>query len=210
MHLYKIVNMDKKSHWESVYASKQSHEVSWYEPDPYMSLELIRSVAPLPVRVVDIGAGQSHLVDRLMEEGHTVAVLDISSAAIHETKNRMGSEAARVQWIEGDITTLADIGSFDVWHDRAVFHFLTTPQDREKYVALLKKTVPVKGFAIMGTFGKGGPEKCSGLDICQYDAASLRSAMGPSFCLIRETEYTHTTPWGKPQKFFFAILQRIE
>ena len=202
--------MDQKAHWENVYTSKQSHEVSWYEPDPRMSLELIRSVAPQPVRVIDIGAGQSHLVDRLLAEGYTISVLDISAAAIHATQKRMGSDAAKVHWIEGDITTLTDIGTFDVWHDRAVFHFLASPEDREQYVALLKKAVPVKGFVIIGTFGKGGPDKCSGLEICQYDAPSLQSALGHSFQMIRQAEYTHTTPSGKPQKFFFGILQHIE
>jgi uncharacterized UPF0146 family protein len=203
--------MDRTQHWENVYQTKSSTEVSWYEPDPKQSLDLIlRANGVGPGRVLDVGVGQSFLVDRLLDAGiEQVAVLDISKTAIEATKARLGQRASQVKWIVADITNPDSLGEFDVWHDRAVFHFITDPEDRGHYVNLLKRSLPIGGHFIVGTFAKGGPEKCSGLPICQYDAATMQAELGPSFEPVECSEYLHTTPTGKPQQFFFGVYKRI-
>lgn len=202
--------MDRIQHWENVHQTKSSTEVSWYEPDPKQSLELILPVAgELRGRVLDVGGGQSFLVDRLLDAGfERVGVLDISQTAIEATKVRLGERASHVEWIVADITHRDSLGEFDVWHDRAVFHFITDPGDRRHYVELLKRSLPIGGHFIVGTFLKGGPEKCSGLPICQYDSASMQAELGPSFEPIKCSEYLHTTPAGKRQEFFFGVFKR--
>lgn len=204
--------MDKAEHWENVYQTKSSAEVSWYEPNPKQSLELIVAAAgDSRGRVIDIGGGQSSLVDRLLDEGFSqVAVLDISQTAIEATKTRLGERASQVEWIVADITHRDSLGEFDIWHDRAVFHFITDPQDRKHYLELLKRSLPIGGHFIVGTFAKGGPEKCSGLPICQYDAATMQVELGPSFVPVKCSEYLHTTPSGKPQQFFFGDYKRMD
>jgi 2-polyprenyl-3-methyl-5-hydroxy-6-metoxy-1,4-benzoquinol methylase len=203
--------VDKREHWETVYQTKSSSEVSWYEPDPKQSLERIVDVAGNSRgRVIDVGGGQSFLVDRLLEAGFPhVAVLDISQAAINATKARLGDRASQVEWIVADITQRDSLGEFDVWHDRAVFHFITDPEDRTHYVELLKRSLPIGGHFVVGTFAKGGPDKCSGLPICQYDAATMQVELGPSFEPVECSEYLHTTPTGKPQQFFFGTYKRV-
>lgn len=203
--------MDRVQHWEKVYQTKRCTEVSWYEPDPKQSLDLVLQVAGASRgRVIDIGGGQSFLVDRLLDAGFShVAVLDISQTAIEATKARLGDRASQVEWIVADITHRDSLGEFDVWHDRAVFHFLTDPDDRSHYVELLKRSLPIGGHFVVGTFAKGGPERCSGLPICQYDAARMQAELGPSFEPVECSEYLHTTPTGKPQQFFFGVYKRI-
>lgn len=203
--------MDRTQHWENVYQTKSSTEVSWYEPDPKQSLDLILQVAgDSRGRVLDFGGGQSFLVDRLLDAGFEhVAVLDISQTAIEATKARLGERASQVEWIVADITQREKLGEFDVWHDRAVFHFITDPDDRRHYVELLRRSLPIGGHFVVGTFAKGGPEKCSGLTICQYDAATMQAELGPSFEALECSEYLHTTPTGKPQQFFFGVYKRI-
>jgi 2-polyprenyl-3-methyl-5-hydroxy-6-metoxy-1,4-benzoquinol methylase len=160
--------------------------------------------------VIDVGGGQSFLVDRLLETGFPhVAVLDISQTAINATKARLGDRASQVEWIVADITQRDSLGEFDVWHDRAVFHFITDPEDRTHYVELLKRSLPIGGHFVVGTFARGGPDKCSGLPICQYDAATMQAELGPSFEPVECSEYLHTTPTGKPQQFFFGTYKRV-
>jgi SAM-dependent methyltransferase len=203
--------MDRTEHWESVYQTKSSTEVSWYEPDPKQSLDLILQVSgPSRGRVIDIGGGQSFLVDKLLDAGFShVAVLDISQTAIEATKDRLGDRALQVEWIVADITRRESLGEFDIWHDRAVFHFLTDRNDRRLYVDLLTRSLPIGGHFVIGTFANGGPEKCSGLPICQYDTAAMQAELGPSFESVHCSEYLHTTPTGKPQQFFFGVYKRI-
>jgi SAM-dependent methyltransferase len=134
--------------------------------------------------------------------------LDISNAAIEATKARLGERASRVEWMVADITQAESLGEFDVWHDRAVFHFLTDQVDRKRYIELLKRSLPIGGHFIVGTFAKGGPEKCSGLQIRQYDAATMQAELGASFEPVESSEYLHTTPTGKSQLFFFGVYQR--
>ncbi len=202
--------MDKVKHWENVYQTKSSAEVSWYEPDPKQSLDLILGPAgDSRGRVIDIGGGQSFLVDRLLDAGFAqVAVLDISQTAIEATKARLGERASKVEWIVADITHCDSLGEFDIWHDRAVFHFLTDPDDRKSYVELLTQSLPIGGHFIVGTFAQGGPEKCSGLKICQYNAVVMQAELGPSFELVKRSEYLHTTPSGNPQQFFFGVFRK--
>lgn len=203
--------MDRTQHWENVYQTKNSTEVSWYEPDPKQSLDLILQVAgESRGRVLDVGGGQAFLVDRLLDAGFAhVAVLDISKTAIEATKARLGDRASRVEWIVADITHCDSLGEFEVWHDRAVFHFITDADDRKHYVDVLKQSLPIGGHFIVGTFAKGGPEKCSGLPICQYDKDRMQAELGPGFELVECSEYLHTTPTGKPQQFFFGIYKLI-
>ncbi len=203
--------MDRKAHWENVYRTKCSTEVSWYEPDPKQSLDLILEAAgEKRGRVIDVGGGQSFLVDRLVDSGFSqVAVLDISSVAIEATQARLGERASQVDWMIADITQADSLGEFDIWHDRAVFHFITDPEDRAHYVELLKRSLSIGGHFIVGTFAKGGPEKCSGLPICQYDAATMHLELGPAFKVVKCSEKLHITPTGRPQQFFFGVYKRI-
>lgn len=183
--------------------------MSWFQPEPEPSLGLISSVLPVCGRVIDVGGGTSMLIDRLLElDASSIAVLDISAAALEESRKRLGSAADGVRWITGDVTQVQEIGQFDVWHDRAVFHFLTDPADRRRYTELALKSVPNGGHLIIGTFGPQGPTQCSGLPVCRYDAAAIVAELGPQVELIREIQHEHITPWGKPQQFTFAVLRR--
>lgn len=173
-----------------------------------MSLALIAEVLPAG-RVIDVGGGASSLAGRLLDRGYSVAVLDIAPASIERAKQRLGDRARLVRWIVADVTAIEDVGTFDVWHDRATFHFLTQPADRECYVRLLRKTVPVGGHVIIATFAPQGPSTCSGLDVARYDGESLRRELGPAFELIKSVPETHVTPWGKPQAFQYAVFRRI-
>lgn len=200
--------MNRQQHWENVYATKAATEVSWYESEPRVSLELIEETPPPRGRVIDIGGGASLLVDRLIDRGFAkVAVLDVSQRALATAKQRLGDRAEQVEWIPGDVTALDDVGQFDVWHDRAVFHFLTDADDRRRYVELALRTLPRGGHLILGTFALDGPPKCSDLDVCRYDAERLGDELGPQFELVRQLTHTHTTPWGKPQPFFFGVYR---
>jgi SAM-dependent methyltransferase len=203
--------MDKTAHWENVYQTKSSTEVSWYEPDPKQSLDLILEAAgEKRGRVIDVGGGQSFLVDRLLDSGFKqVAVLDISSAAIEATKARLGERASHVEWMVADITQAESLGEFDIWHDRAVFHFITDSNDRKHYVELLRRSLPIGGHFVVGTFAVSGPEKCSGLTIQRYDAKTMENTLRPSFGSVKCGFYEHTTPIGKPQLFFFGIYRRL-
>jgi SAM-dependent methyltransferase len=175
--------MDRAAHWETVYQTKSPTEVSWYKPNPKQSLELILVAASEKHgRIIDVGGGQSFLVDRLLDSGFKqLAVLDISSASIEATKARLGEFASQVEWMVAELTHAESLGEFDVWHDRTVFHFITDSDDRKHYVELLKRSLPIGGHFIVGTFANGGPEKCSGLRICQHNAATMQAELGPSF-----------------------------
>jgi SAM-dependent methyltransferase len=202
--------MDRKAHWETVYATKGVTEVSWFQSEPRMSLDLIETASPTHGRIIDIGGGASILVDRLLDRGfQKVAVLDISAEALERSQSRLGDRARQVKWIVADVTTVESLDQFDVWHDRAVFHFLTDAVDRRKYVALASRTIPIGGHLVIGTFAIDGPAKCSGLDVCRYDAQLLATELGLSFQLVKEVAHEHITPWGKPQKFFFGLFQRV-
>jgi 2-polyprenyl-3-methyl-5-hydroxy-6-metoxy-1,4-benzoquinol methylase len=195
-------------HWETVYSSKRDAELSWTQAEPATSLALIADACPTG-RVVDVGGGTSLLAERLVERGYAVTVLDISQAAIDRARERLGMRAGEVRWRVADVTAVADLGSFDVWHDRAVFHFLTAAADRAAYVALLARTVPVGGHAVIATFALDGPEKCSGLEVRRYDGRALAVELGPRFRLLKTVPELHRTPWNAAQSFQYSLFERV-
>ena len=204
--------MDAQAHWQQVYGTKRESEVSWYQREPTVSLDLIRSTLrdPNAGRVIDVGGGASLLVDRLLDlgVGH-VAVLDVADAALDKARTRLGVRAASARWIVGDVTHVGDVGQFDLWHDRAVFHFLIEGEDRRRYAELAARTLPPGGTAIIATFAPDGPERCSGLPVRRYAAGEIAQELGPRFALDRAVNETHTTPGGKPQSFVYAVLRRV-
>jgi len=200
--------MSRKEHWENVYATKTDGEVSWTQVDPRTSLTLITEVTP-PGTVIDVGGGTSVLVDRLLDAGYALTVLDISQGALDRARQRLGAREAQVRWVAADVTAVEDLGPFDVWHDRAVFHFLTDPGDRRKYIALAERSVRLGGHLVIGTFALDGPEKCSGLPVERYDGKKLAAELGKGFNLKEELAETHLTPWGKPQQFHYAVFERV-
>ncbi|MBP9947187.1 MAG: class I SAM-dependent methyltransferase [Vicinamibacteria bacterium] len=203
--------MDRKVHWEGVYGTKGDTELSWFQAQPAVSLSLIDSLRPLPRRVIDVGGGQSALARGLLDRGiEAVTVLDIANAAIERGRARLGPDADRVRWIVADVLDHPELGEFDLWHDRAVFHFQTDADDRRRYVATASRAVRPGGHVIVATFAPTGPEKCSGLPVCRYDPAGLVAEFGSPFSLTASTVETHTTPWGKSQDFTYVILERAE
>ncbi len=202
--------MNRKEHWETVYTKNKDTEVGWYQADPEISFSLIQKASPDQGRVIDIGGGTSRLPEKLLDQKYEkIAVLDISAAAVARAQARLAERAANITWIVADITEIQDVGAFDVWHDRAVFHFLLNPEDRKQYVLLAARTVPIGGNLIIGAFAQDGPPRCSGLDVRRYDAASLAAEFGNCFQIVEERSHLHTTPTGKPQHFVFVTLQRI-
>jgi len=195
-------------HWENVYTSKSDEELSWTQAEPATSLALIAEACSAD-SVIDVGGGTSLLAERLLDQGYAVTVLDISQAAIDRARKRLGDRATQVDWIVADVTAGPDLGTFDVWHDRAVFHFLTAPADRAAYAALLARTVPVGGHAVIATFALDGPEKCSGLEVRRYDGNSLAAELGPRFRLMKSVPEMHRTPWNAPQSFQYSLFKRV-
>ena len=204
--------MDAKQHWETVYQTKSADQVSWYRPHLETSLAWVeRAAVSLDAAIVDVGGGESTLVDDLLEAGYrTLSVLDISQAAIDVTRARLGDRAGRVDWRVGDITQIAlPHGAFDVWHDRAVFHFLTDAAARAAYVDCLLNAVRPGGQAIIATFGPEGPQQCSGLDIVRYDVHALNAALGGRFELLDHLIEHHATPWGSTQQFLYGRFRIV-
>jgi len=201
---------EKKEHWEKVYRKKSPLEVSWYQADPTLSMSLIGGVAlPMDAPIIDIGGGASRLVDELSDKGYTnISVLDISGSALAHAKQRLGSRANRVRWYEEDVTCFKPPQRFLLWHDRAVFHFLTSSADRRKYVRVLEQALLPGGHVVIMTFAIGGPSKCSGLDIVQYDADRLTTELGVDFDLMDSGYEMHLTPAGNKQKFVYFRLMR--
>lgn len=202
--------MPTKTHWDTAYNQRGSTQVSWFRPHLDQSLALIRSAVPdCSAAIIDIGGGASTLVDDLLTTGYgDVSVLDISANALMVAKQRLGIAAASVDWIEGDITQLdLPAGRYDVWHDRAVFHFLTDQADRDRYVTLVKRSVKPGGHVIMATFASDGPERCSGLPVARYDAGSLHAQFGKQFELLDSRHETHLTPAGKEQRFIYCFCR---
>ena len=209
--------MDTAGHWDSVYGLKGDAEVSWTEAEPTTSLALIsevsspRSAMPAKgTRVIDVGGGTSRLAGRLVDAGYTVTVLDVSAAAIARAREQLGNRAGEVRWIITDVTGNPDLGgAFDVWHDRAVFHFLTEPHARAAYAALAAKSLARGGHAIIATFAPDGPERCSGLPVCRYDGPALAAQFADAgFTLVKSIPQMHVTPWGTPQSFQYSVLRR--
>ena len=196
--------MSRKQHWEAAYQDGPG-DVSWFQVRPSVSLELIAAAGiPLDGGIIDVGGGASTLADSLLDAGYSrVGVLDVSASALGYARARLGERAARVEWFEADVTTFAPPHRFNLWHDRAVFHFLTSPSDRRSYVSALKRTLDPGGHVIISTFALDGPPKCSGLEIVRYDEASIIAELGVDFRLIETRRETHTTPWNTEQRFIY-------
>lgn len=204
--------MGKQYHWERVYQTKAPDAVSWYCQHLEKSFELIRRAAvDLSSQIIDVGGGESTLVDDLLNVGYNnISILDISETALHVARQRIGGMASHIQWIAADITEV-DLPEkkYDVWHDRAVFHFLTRPEQRAAYVRQVARSVKAGGTVIVATFGPDGPESCSGLPTVKYDADSLHDEFGASFKLIESVIEEHNTPFGTTQQFLYCYC-RVE
>lgn len=199
-----------KSHWETIYTTRSATEVSWYRTHLEQSLTLIEQTGTdLEAHVIDVGGGASTLADDLLAAGYRhLTILDISSKALATAKARLGRAAAQITWREADITQATlPINHYDIWHDRAVFHFLTQPEDRRRYVAAVQHAVKPGGHIIMACFGPTGPRQCSGLDIVRYRPEQLHGEFGSSFRLMNSISETHLTPAGKEQQFIYCYCK---
>jgi ubiquinone/menaquinone biosynthesis C-methylase UbiE len=204
--------MNKKSHWETVYQTKSDRQVSWYREHLDNSLRMILATnVGKDAAIIDVGGGSSTLADDLLEHGFAdVSVLDISAAALAKSKARLGERAAQIEWLEADITQAAlPENHFDVWHDRAVFHFLTDAEDRRKYVALVMRSLKVGGHIIVASFGLNGPPKCSGLEVVRYSPETMHREFGGGFKLVKSLNETHETPFGATQEFVYCYCRKF-
>lgn len=200
-----------KKHWERVYETKSPDEVSWTQEVPRTSLDFIHAFQlDKTARIIDIGGGDSRLVDFLLEENfENITVLDISGKALERAQKRLGEKAERVTWIEQDITAFEPHTPFDVWHDRATFHFLTTAAEVSKYLAIARHSIHPDGYAVVGTFSNNGPEKCSGLPVQQYTEDSLTAQLADGFLKLHCINEDHVTPFDTRQNFLFCSFRRM-
>jgi SAM-dependent methyltransferase len=204
-------DLGRQAHWKNVYTTKDEKAVSWFQERPDISLDLIRATGvDASASIIDIGGGSSRLVDALIDEGFkAVIILDLSQMALAKSKLRLGARGAQVQWLVADVTTWEPSQTYDVWHDRAALHFLTDPKDRAAYVARLIRAVRPGGHVIIETFAPDGPERCSGLPVVRYDAATLGELLGRSFELVEHSRHDYQTPTGATQRFQFSRFRRI-
>ncbi len=203
--------VDRQQHWETVYSSKATDRVSWFQQHAASSLRLIQACAATDAQIIDVGGGASVLVDNLLDAGFcNVTVLDLAEPALATSRARLGARAQSVQWIAADITRAElPAAHYDVWHDRAVFHFLTDPADRARYVEQVLKSVKPGGHVIVAAFGPGGPLQCSGLDVMRYAPDALHAEFGAPFRLLGHETETHLTPAGKEQEFVYCYCVRL-
>ncbi len=201
-------DIDRKNHWETVYETKNPDQVSWTQEIPKTSLDFIHSFeVDKTARIIDIGGGDSKLVDYLLDNGfENITVLDISANALEKAKKRLGDKAENVKWVVSDITEFEPNTTFDIWHDRATFHFLTTKEQVSKYLDIARRNV--RGYMTIGTFSKNGPTKCSGLDIKQYDEETLTAELKNGFDKLKCITEDHTTPFNTTQNFLFCSFKR--
>lgn len=198
--------IDRQQHWNTVYTTKGEKDVSWFESLPDESLRMLEAAGMnSETCVIDVGGGDSRLVDQLAARGmDCIAVLDVSGAALQRAQSRLGPRAAVLTWLEVDVTADWSLKPMDIWHDRAVFHFLVTPDERERYVEQLRRTLKRNGSAILATFALNGPEKCSGLPVARYSPELLSQELGAGFELVESRSQTHHTPWGSAQAFQYS------
>jgi 2-polyprenyl-3-methyl-5-hydroxy-6-metoxy-1,4-benzoquinol methylase len=204
--------MQSKEHWEHVYVTKPTDSVSWYQPHAELSLKLIHETGlPLNASIIDVGGGASSLVDDLFHEGYSsLTVLDLSNAALLAAQARLGERANAVHWLEANITEVElSIQAYDIWHDRAVFHFLTSAEERQAYVAAVLRAVKPDGYVIVATFAEDGPLQCSGLPVMRYSATELHAEFGTRFALLKYQKEEHHTPSGAVQKFVYCLFQKL-
>ena len=202
----KLTSTDAKIHWENIYQAKKPHEVSWFQANPDKSHELILATGVSKhAPIIDVGAGATRLVEVLLDSGFSdLTVLDISCTALQRLKKRLGARESRVTFVEADVTEFQPRRRFAVWHDRAVFHFLTKSKDRERYFAGLRASLEPRGHVIIASFGLNGPSQCSGLDVVRYSAETLSDALGSDFSLMESAKEHHITPTGAQQEFVYC------
>lgn len=202
--------MSTEAHWQAVYQAKTPEQLTWFAAHLAESLRMISDVSSPSARVLDVGGGASTLVDDLLERGYRdVTVLDVSAAALAASRQRLGDRGNSVRFIASDVTTVElEKNRFDVWHDRAVFHFLTVAAERQAYIERLRRSLVAGGHVVIGTFSMTGPSRCSGLDVIQYDAEKLAAELGGDFVLTAEHAATHVTPAGREQEFLFCCFKK--
>lgn len=199
-------NFNRKEHWEKIYQSKQLNEVSWFQPTPETSLDFVQFVnLPKSAKIIDVGGGDSFLVDHLLELGYSdITVLDVSETAIERAKQRLGSRANMVKWIVSDASMFKPTQKYDFWHDRAAFHFLTQPQEISNYIQTVEQCINPNGILVIGTFSEQGPKKCSGIEIKQYSESSMNELFQSNFQKSKCITIDHKTPFNTFQNFIFC------
>ncbi|MEN8189292.1 MAG: class I SAM-dependent methyltransferase [Thermodesulfobacteriota bacterium] len=199
-----------KSHWEKIYSSHSSQQLGWYQESPEISLQFIAdSKSGFEAHIIDVGGGTSRLAEMLLQQGyHNLTVFDISSQALNVARLSLAEKAERITWIEGDIISYSFDQQYDIWHDRAVFHFLTEAEDRQKYMQTLNRTLSANGHFIISTFSPEAPPKCSGIPVARYTPQSLRKEVGSGFELLDSREEFHRTPANTEQKFIYCLFKR--
>ncbi|MEQ8628176.1 class I SAM-dependent methyltransferase [Ekhidna sp.] len=204
-------NFDRKKHWEDIYQSKQLNEVSWFQQTPKISLDFIKQLkVPKSAKIIDIGGGDSFLVDHLLGMGYQdITVLDISESALRRARKRLGTLADKVKWIVADVATFVPTGQYDFWHDRAAFHFLTEEQDIASYLENAQRSIMPDGMLILGTFSKQGPQKCSGIEIKQYSESTMTTRLRKFFEKIKCITVDHKTPFDTIQNFTFCSFRKL-
>ena len=205
-------NFDRKKHWETIYQTKELKDVSWFQPTPETSLNFLKQFnIPITAKIIDIGGGDSFLVDNLLDLGYQdITVLDISAAALDKAKQRLGDRAGKVKWIVADAATFRPTEKYDFWHDRAAFHFLTQEQEIESYLDTVQKSIQPTGVLIIGTFSEQGPKKCSGIEIKQYSETTMTERLTKFFEKIRCITVDHKTPSDKIQNFIFCSFRKLQ
>jgi ubiquinone/menaquinone biosynthesis C-methylase UbiE len=200
----------KREHWDKVYSERREDEVSWFQALPGTSLELIgRTRVPPNAKIVEVGGGASRLVDALLDAGYQdIVVVDLAAAALAKAKARLANSASRVKWVTSDVTRWKPEARFDVWHDRAVFHFMVGAEDRKAYREAMLRGVKPGGHVIIGTFASDGPERCSGLPVQRYEPDTLAAELGPDLELVESVREEHVTPGGNVQRFQFSRFVR--
>lgn len=205
-------NFDRKKHWENIYQTKDLKEVSWFQPTPETSLDFFKQLhVPTTAKIIDIGGGDSFLVDHLLKLGYQdISVLDISEEAINRAKQRLGDQAKKVQWIVADVATFKPTMTYDLWHDRATFHFLTNEKEISNYLGTAEQHINARGFLVMGTFSEQGPTKCSGIPIKQYSETTMTDRLQKFFEKINCVAVDHKTPFNTIQNFVFCSFRKIQ
>lgn len=203
-----MTNSNRRAHWENIYQTSGERKVSWFQENPAPSLELIALTGATPSSaIVDIGGGASRLVDSLLAQGYRdITVLDLSPSSLAAAQERLGKDAGRIKWIVADVTTWQPSHRYDIWHDRAAFHFLNSEEEQAAYVACLRQALKVGGHAIIGTFALDGPEQCSGLPVTRHSAETIGALLGPGFKVVDSRRHQHITPWQSVQNFQFSTL----
>ena len=205
-------NFDRKKHWENIYQTKELKDVSWFQPTPETSLDFFKQFkVPTTAKVIDIGGGDSFLVDNLLDLGYQdISVLDISTAAIDRAKQRLGDKAKNVKWIVADAATFKPTEKYDFWHDRAAFHFLTDEQEISNYLQTAQESINPTGVLVIGTFSEQGPKKCSGIEIKQYSETTMTDQLKKFFEKIKCITVDHKTPFDTIQNFVFCSFRKLQ